>query len=168
MNSCTSTIMFDSWYSYFQIECMRLPPSAARGFREMILQDNGGPEFPPLPSLTILDLPQTVLSARGTLRLCDALMKRAEQGVPLEILDLRRCRATSYAVQLLGEIVVHVRALEAPYLMTSHRFFSDYDSEVEEGETHFIDDDEEEDEEGTTDEDEENEEEEDYSTMEED
>jgi hypothetical protein len=32
-------------------------------------------------------------------------MNRVEQGVPLEVLDLRTCLATSLAVQLLGEIL---------------------------------------------------------------
>ncbi|KAH9070736.1 hypothetical protein EDB83DRAFT_361744 [Lactarius deliciosus] len=87
---------------------VRLAPPAARGFREMVLQDNGGGGFPLLPSLTKLDLIDTALSARRTLRLCDALMKRVEQGVPLEALDLTTCFATSRAVRLLGEIVVDV------------------------------------------------------------
>ncbi|KAH9161212.1 hypothetical protein EDB89DRAFT_755206 [Lactarius sanguifluus] len=89
---------------------VRLAPPAARGFREMVLQDNGegGGGFPLLPSLTKLDLIGAALSARRTLRLCDALMKRVEQGVPLEALDLTTCFATSRAVRLLGEIVVDV------------------------------------------------------------
>ena len=37
-------------------------------------------------------------------------MYRMEQGVPLEVLDLRSCYATSLAVQLLSEIVVDVWA----------------------------------------------------------
>ena len=74
-----------------------------------LLQDHGQRESPLLPSLIRLDLiDDTALSARRTLRLCDALMKRVEQGVPLEVLDLRTCLATSYAVQLLGEIVVEI------------------------------------------------------------
>ncbi|KAN0138246.1 hypothetical protein V8E53_004135 [Lactarius tabidus] len=123
------------------LQCMHLPPPAARGFREMILQDNGELERPPLPSLTILDLPDSALSKRRTLRLCDALKKRKEQGVPVEELDLRSCRATSYAVQLLSEVVDSVRSPEAPDLVTSRRFipddeyraedFSDADNESE-------------------------------------
>src|SRR6266702_2568244 len=85
-----------------------LAKSAARGFREMLLEDNGGRECPLLPSLTNLDLYDAALSARRTIRLCDALMKRVEQGVPLETLDLRTCSATSRAVELLNEIVVDV------------------------------------------------------------
>ncbi|KAH9058298.1 hypothetical protein EDB87DRAFT_1685470 [Lactarius vividus] len=92
---------------------VRLTPFAAHGFREALLEDNGGRESPLLPSLTKLVLVETALidttpSAHMTLRLCDALMKRVEQGVPLETLDLRLCLATSRAVELLSEIVVDV------------------------------------------------------------
>ncbi|KAF8256844.1 hypothetical protein EI94DRAFT_1762422 [Lactarius quietus] len=87
----------------------RLAPPAAHGFREMLLQDDNGrcerPLFPLLKKLTLFD---TALSARRTLDLCDVLMKRVEQGVPLETLDLSRCTATSRAVELLSEIVVDV------------------------------------------------------------
>jgi hypothetical protein len=78
--------------------------------REMLLQDNGGRERPLFPSLTRLELDDCALSERRTLRLCDALMNRVEQGVPLEVLDLRTCPATSHGVQLLSEIVVDVWA----------------------------------------------------------
>ncbi|KAI9453533.1 hypothetical protein BJY52DRAFT_834056 [Lactarius psammicola] len=87
---------------------VRLTPSTERGFREMLLEDNGGHESPLLPSLTKLVLVDTALLERRTLRLCDALMKRVEQGVPLETLDLRKCLATNHAVELLSEIVVDV------------------------------------------------------------
>ena len=39
-------------------------------------------------------------------------MKHVEQGVPLEILDVRTCAATGCAIQLLSEIVVDVWAPE--------------------------------------------------------
>ena len=87
-----------------------LSPSAARGFIKMLLEDNRGCERSLLPSLTTLVLDDSMLSSRRTLRLCDALMKRVEQGVPLETLDLCSCAATSRAVDLLSEIVVDVLA----------------------------------------------------------
>ena len=90
------------------LQCVRLAPPEARGFMEMLLQDSGGRENPVLPSLTELALIDGELSARRTNRLCDTLMKRIEQEVPLETLDLRMCHATNYAVRLLGEIVVDV------------------------------------------------------------
>ncbi|KAF8262416.1 hypothetical protein EI94DRAFT_1743698 [Lactarius quietus] len=90
------------------LERLHLGISPARGFREMLLQDNGGRECPLLPSLTNIEMVENGLSARRTLRLCDALMKRVEQGVPLEVLDLRSCFGTSFAVRLLSEIVADV------------------------------------------------------------
>jgi hypothetical protein len=91
---------------------VRLAPLPARGFREMLLQDDSGRECPPFPSLTRLELTDSVLSARRTILLCDTLMKRVEQGVPLEVLDVSTCAATDLAIQLLSEIVVDVRAPE--------------------------------------------------------
>ena len=85
-----------------------LSPSSARGFTQMLLEDNGECESSLLPSLTKLILVDTELSARRTHRLCDALMKRVEQGVPLEALDLHACLATSRSVELLSEIVADV------------------------------------------------------------
>ncbi|KAF8267392.1 hypothetical protein EI94DRAFT_1730674 [Lactarius quietus] len=90
------------------LQCARLALSEARGFIEMLLEDTGGREYPVLPSLTMLVLLDIPLSGRRTQRLCDALMKRVEQGVPLETLDLHTCRATTFAVQLLSELVVEV------------------------------------------------------------
>ncbi|KAI9444574.1 hypothetical protein H4582DRAFT_1909845 [Lactarius indigo] len=87
---------------------VRLMPFAAHGFWEALLEDNGGRESPLLPSLKKLVLVDTTLTVCVTLSLCDALMKRVEQGVPLEILDLRTCHATSRTVELLSEIVVDV------------------------------------------------------------
>jgi hypothetical protein len=94
------------------LKCVHLALLPAHGFREMLLQDNGGRERPLLPSLTRLELINCALSARRTHRLCETLMKRVEQGVPLEVLDLRSCAATSLAIQLLSEIVADVRVPE--------------------------------------------------------
>jgi hypothetical protein len=90
------------------LRCIRLSPYAWRGFRGMLLEDNVGCESPLLPSLTKLALINTALCPRRTLRLCDALMKRVEQGVPLETLDLRTCLSSSRVIELLSEIVVDV------------------------------------------------------------
>ena len=87
---------------------VRLSPYASRGFRGMLLEDNVGRESPLLPSLTKLVLVNTALCPRRTLRLCDAFMKRVEQGVPLETLDLRTCLSSSRAIELLSKIVVDV------------------------------------------------------------
>ena len=90
------------------LQRVKLTPPEARGFRELLLQGNGSCEDPLLPSLTELVLIDVTLSEHRTLRLCDALMARVEQGVPLETLDLRSCETTSDAAGLLREIVVDV------------------------------------------------------------
>ncbi|KAH9081463.1 hypothetical protein EDB83DRAFT_2512327 [Lactarius deliciosus] len=114
------------------LQRVRLAPFAGRGFTEMLLEDNGEREFPLLPSLTELVLVDTSLSARRTLHLCDALMKRVEQRVPLETLDLRTCFATSRAIELLSEIVVDVLSPETSKNMASE---SEWHSE---GRGHFV------------------------------
>ncbi|KAH9023090.1 hypothetical protein EDB85DRAFT_2293007 [Lactarius pseudohatsudake] len=85
------------------------------GFVEMLLDDHGGRESPMLPLLTTLILVDTALLKRRTLRLCDALMKRVEEGVPLETLDLRKCLASSRAIGLLSEVVVDVLCPEETF-----------------------------------------------------
>lgn len=90
------------------LQRVRLAPPAAGGLREMLLNDDGGRESPLLPALKNLVLLHNGLSARRTFRLCDVLMKRVGQGVPLETLDLRTCVGTRDAVRLLSEIVVDV------------------------------------------------------------
>jgi hypothetical protein len=88
---------------------VRLAPSALRGFIKALLGDNA--ENPLLPSLTELTLVNIPLNEDWTLFLLDALMKRVEQGVPLETLDLRMCSkvySIPVAVQLLSEIVADI------------------------------------------------------------
>ena len=97
------------------LQCVRLAPPEARGFIEMLLQDNGGRENPLLPSLIELVLVDVKLTARRTDRLCNALMKRAEQGVPLETLEMRKCDVTHFALRLLSEIVVYVWGPAKPF-----------------------------------------------------
>ncbi|KAH9030291.1 hypothetical protein EDB84DRAFT_213321 [Lactarius hengduanensis] len=92
------------------LQRVRLAISTEQGFITMLLEYNGERGSPLLPSLTELVLECVELENRWTLRLCDALMRRVEQGVPLEILDLRACRDGSpTAVPLLSEIVVDVQ-----------------------------------------------------------
>ena len=84
----------------------------------MLLGDNEGRdlESPLLPSLTKLVLiNNTALCPLRTLRLCDALMKRVEEGVPIETLDLRTCLSGSRSIELLSEIVVDVLGPEEIY-----------------------------------------------------
>ena len=146
------------------LERMHLATLPARGFREMLIDGNGGRELPLLPSLANLELIENVLSARRTLRLCDALMMRVEQGVPLKVLDLRTCFGTSFAVRLLSEIVVDILSPTKTFETEGHMrltwdgtrgpFLPDDDSGVDghldgygEGEPYSTDDDEEGDEE---------------------
>ncbi|KAH9041379.1 hypothetical protein EDB85DRAFT_1476172 [Lactarius pseudohatsudake] len=88
---------------------VRLGNSTQQGFIKMLLEENEGGENPLLPSLTDLVVVQIAVNDRWTLHLCDALMRRVEQGVPLEVLDLRTCYLIFLAaVPLLSEIVVDV------------------------------------------------------------
>ena len=87
---------------------MSLTVSSASGLREMLLKDSGWCKSSLLPSLTKLVLLNTVLCTNRTVRLCKALMKRVEQGVPLETLDLRTCLSARRPVELLCEIVADV------------------------------------------------------------
>ena len=103
------------------IQCIRLRSRAASAFREMLLEDNEGRESPPFPLLTKLVLSNSTLSARRTLHLCNALMNRVEQGVPLETLDLRTCFATRRAVELLSEIVTEVLGPEGFFKEAAQR-----------------------------------------------
>ncbi|KAF8257864.1 hypothetical protein EI94DRAFT_1816687 [Lactarius quietus] len=90
------------------LQCARLSPPAARGFRSILL-DKGENEGPLLPSLKKLVLNDAVLKGPWILGLCDILMKRVDQSVPLEVLDLRTCAVTDpAAIQQLSEIVVVV------------------------------------------------------------
>ncbi|KAH9046758.1 hypothetical protein EDB84DRAFT_1412823 [Lactarius hengduanensis] len=97
------------------LQRVRLTPIEDHGFMEMLLDDHGGRERPMLPLLTTLILVDTALLKRRTLRLCDALMKRVEEGVPLETLDLRKCLASSRAIGLLSEVVVDVLCPEETF-----------------------------------------------------
>ncbi|KAH9973235.1 hypothetical protein BGW80DRAFT_1309015 [Lactifluus volemus] len=66
------------------------------------------PDGPPLPSLTTLIFSSVPFTMRDTNCLCDMLMWRVEQRVPLDVLDLRSCLVPSRGIQLLCEIVVNV------------------------------------------------------------
>jgi hypothetical protein len=84
-----------------------LVPTAIKAFRDMLVE-KAPPDGPRLPLLTKITLIYVKLTALRTFHLCDMLMERVEQGVPLEVLDLRLCVAADRAVQLLKEIVVDV------------------------------------------------------------
>jgi hypothetical protein len=85
-----------------------LVPTSVGAFGEMLAEDIP-PDDPRLPSLTRLILFEVTLTALRTYHLRDMLIKRVEQGVPLEVLDLRTCVAADRAIQFLAEIVVDVQ-----------------------------------------------------------
>ena len=93
------------------LEHVQLSSKAAHGLTEILLQeDNGGHESPLLPLLRQLDLLEdNSLTKRRTLRLCDALKRRVEQGFPLKVLGLRKCKWTIDAVRLIRGFVADVR-----------------------------------------------------------
>ena len=76
----------------------------------LLEEDNGGQKGPLLPSLRQLDLLEdTSLTKRRTLRLCDALKKRVQQGVPLKALSWTTHKWTFGAFWLLRRFVADVR-----------------------------------------------------------
>jgi hypothetical protein len=90
---------------------VRLAPPVVRGFLQMLLEDNGERERPLLPSLAELVVHNESSSGLSELPICDILMKRVEQGVPLDMLDLRMCyhdNNSRAAVQLFSESAVNV------------------------------------------------------------
>jgi hypothetical protein len=105
----------DFWFHHARqwplLQRVRLAPPAACGFIQMLLEDNGGCERPLLPSLTELVVDGETSGGLLRLPICDVFMKRVEQGVPLDILDLRTCHHDSHSfatVQPYREIVVNV------------------------------------------------------------
>ena len=88
----------------------RLVPTAIRSFRDTLVED-APPDGPRFPSLTRLILLDVTLTALRTDHLRDMLIRRVEQGIPLEVLDLRTCVqvVSGRAIQLLAEIVVDVQ-----------------------------------------------------------
>ena len=102
-----------------QLRRVRLSCPTVGGFIEMLLEDSARPLLPSLTELVVVDASVYDLSSHP---LCDALMKRVEQGVPLEVLDLRMCfREYKWDAQLreLGEIVADVLGPES-YEASNH------------------------------------------------
>ena len=103
------------------LEQARLVPTSVRAFRDMLAEDTPS-DGPRLPSLTRLVLLGVTLNAIRTYHLRDMLIRRVEQGVPLEVLDLRTCVAVDQAIQSFAEIVADVQeplarpmAMEEPF-----------------------------------------------------
>ena len=93
------------------LQRVRVARPVTRGFLQALLEDNGGREKPMLPSLTELVVDRESSNGLSHLPICDTLMKRVEQGVPLDMLDLRTCQydtGSFAAVQSFSEIVINV------------------------------------------------------------
>lgn len=73
-----------------------------------MLAEDAPPDGPRLSSLTELILVEVTLTELRTSCLRDMLIKRVEQGVPLEVLDLRQCVVACRVIRWLTEIVVDV------------------------------------------------------------
>ena len=111
------------------LEQARLVPTSVRAFRDMLAEDTP-PDGPRLPLLTRLVLLGVKLTAIRTCHLRDMLIRRVEQGVPLEVLDLRTCVAVDHAIRSFAEIVVDVQEpLARP--MAMEEFFKDVDGDLD-------------------------------------
>jgi hypothetical protein len=99
------------------LQRVRLALFVTRGFI-VLLEDNGGCERPLLPSLTELAVVGFSLSELSMYPLYDALKKRAEQGVPVKILDLSMCtpdRNAKVWLRSLNELVVDILGPEESF-----------------------------------------------------
>jgi hypothetical protein len=99
------------------LEQARLVPTAVRAFRDMLAEGAppNGPRLPSLKKVLFVDVP---LNGPRAYYLRDMLMERVEQGVPLEVLDLRTCVAGDRSIQSLTEVVVEVQEPLAGRAMT--------------------------------------------------
>ena len=96
------------------LEQARLVPTSIGAFLEMLAGDTprDGPRF---PSLTRFILLHVTLTTVRTHHLGDVFMKRMEQGIPVEVLDLSTCVGTDRASQFLAKTVVDLKEpLDAP------------------------------------------------------
>ena len=108
--------------SLVMLERVHLDPTSFRAFRDMLTEDPP-PISPRLPRLRKLVLRKVSLTALRTYRLRDMLKQRAEQGAPLETLDLRRCTAAHRAIELLATTVGDVQAPEKTLKRGDPAFF---------------------------------------------
>jgi hypothetical protein len=90
------------------LEQARLGHTSVGAFLEMLAEDTppDGPRLPSLTRLILFDVTSTVLRSYHFVNM---LIKRVEQGIPLECLDLRTCVTTKLTIQLLAEILVDIQ-----------------------------------------------------------
>ena len=87
------------------LQHMRLASNVTTGFIDWLKADNGEREDPLLPSLKELVVVDANLHEDWTLRLCEALMKRVEQGVPWRCSTCARATRILVTQQLFGYLV---------------------------------------------------------------
>jgi hypothetical protein len=114
------------------LEQARLVPTSIGAFTEMLAEDTS-PDGPRLPSLTKLILLDVTLTVIRTCHLRDMLIERVEQGVPLEVLDLRTCVAADRAIRLLAEIVIDVEKPSSLEALQEDKAGRETDSEGQPG-----------------------------------
>jgi hypothetical protein len=121
------------WLSHAQrftkLNRVLLVTTAVRAFREMLKEDAPPNGLPRLPQLTKFILHKFSLTTDNTYRLRHMLIKRKENGVPLEALDVRTCDGSERALQLLSETVGNVKR-PAKTLKEGHPSFIDWEERV--------------------------------------
>ena len=91
------------------LEWASLSSTRIKAFSDMLAEE-APPDGPRLPSLTKLTLDYFGSHVPMVYDLRDMLIERVEQGVPLEVLELRPCLVDDHAIRLLAEVVVDVQA----------------------------------------------------------
>jgi hypothetical protein len=124
---------------FVMLKRVRLVPSTFGPFRQMLAEDGLPDGRPRLPLLTKLILVNVSLTMQRACLLRDALMKRIEQGAPVEDLDLRTCVAAEHAIQLLAETVGNVQG-PIQMLKTGHPAFFKREGEISSSEEGTDDD----------------------------
>jgi hypothetical protein len=90
------------------LEQAHLCPTSVGAFLEMLAEDTP-PDGPRLPSLARVILSDVTSAVLRSYHFVNMLIKRVEQGIPLEFLDLRTCVTTKLTMQSLGEIMVDIQ-----------------------------------------------------------
>lgn len=107
------------------LQCVWLSFDVAHWFRRTLLDANGEHECSLLPSLVKLVLVDSDLTGPWIFDLCDILiLKRVEQGVPLEVVDMRTCTVHDHAaIQHLRKLGVDVWGPTEESIGTREPFF---------------------------------------------
>ena len=115
-----------------QLHCVRLGVLSTLQFRKILLEDNGKHEcslFPLLIKLVLVDSNHLISISTGELirAVCDILIKRAEQGLPLKVVDMRAYNLPDRTeLQQLSELGVEVWGLTPESSEIHDRAFTAY------------------------------------------